>query len=149
MIRPVEQRDLEAVVGIETACFGPDAWSASLVTAELSADRVLLVAERDDEVVGYVDVSVVADVADLLRVAVLPDARRGGLAAELLGAAHDQAAESGAERVLLEVAADNDPALALYRAAGYEPISRRRRYYRDGTDALVLEKSLLQGVGRA
>lgn len=147
MTRPADRGDLDAVVRIETACFGADAWSASLVEAELAAHRVLRVAERDGAVVGYVDVSVVAEVADLLRVAVLPDARRGGLAAELLAAAHHEAAESGAERVLLEVGAGNDPALGLYRAAGYEPISRRRRYYRDGSDALVLEKSLLRGVG--
>ncbi|WP_162246479.1 GNAT family N-acetyltransferase [Aeromicrobium sp. Root495] len=134
---------MDAVTGIEAVCFGSEAWSRTLVEDELRAGRVLLVSELDGEVVGYVDVSVVADVADLLRVAVLPRARRGGRAAALLDAAHDRAAAAGAERVLLEVAADNEAAIGLYRAAGYGAISRRKRYYRDGSDALVLERSLV------
>ena len=41
-------------------------------------------------------------------------------------------------RMLLEVRADNTAALAFYAAEGFVEIARRRRYYRDGTDAVVL-----------
>ena len=39
---------------------------------------------------------------------------------------------------LLEVAATNDAALRLYAAEGFTEIDRRRRYYRDGADAVVM-----------
>jgi ribosomal-protein-alanine N-acetyltransferase len=48
--------------------------------------------------------------------------------------------------MLLEVRADNAGALAFYLAEGFAEIDRRRRYYRDGADAIVLE--LLLGQGR-
>ncbi len=53
-----------------------------------------------------------------------------------------RSATSGRDRVLLEVRADNGPALAFYARAGFAEIDRRRRYYRDGTDAIVLELDL-------
>jgi ribosomal-protein-alanine N-acetyltransferase len=40
------------------------------------------------------------------------------------------------------VAATNEPAIGLYMTLGFEPISRRRGYYADGTDALVMERAL-------
>jgi ribosomal protein S18 acetylase RimI-like enzyme len=44
--------------------------------------------------------------------------------------------------MLLEVSAGNEPAIALYEQAGFAEIDRRRRYYRDGSDALVLAREL-------
>jgi ribosomal-protein-alanine N-acetyltransferase len=51
--------------------------------------------------------------------------------------------------VLLEVRADNGPALAFYARTGFAEIHRRRRYYRDGTDAIVLELDLRHRAPRA
>ena len=142
MIRAAHADDLAALVVVEASCFGAEAWGEGLLESELAAARILRVAEVEGEVVGYVDVSLAVDVADLLRVAVLPEHRRRGLADALLAEAHAVAAAEGAERILLEVADRNVAALSLYHRAGYDEISRRRRYYRDGADALVLEKSL-------
>jgi ribosomal protein S18 acetylase RimI-like enzyme len=98
---------------------------------------VALVSEGDagdGAVVGYVVVRVGPDVADLHRIAVAPAARRRGLARRLL-------AEVGPlPRLLLEVSADNDEARAFYAAEGFTELARRRRYYRDGSDAVVMER---------
>jgi ribosomal-protein-alanine N-acetyltransferase len=48
------------------------------------------------------------------------------------------AAERGCRTIMLEVRAGNEPALALYARHGFTPLSRRRRYYPDGEDALIL-----------
>ena len=78
--------------------------------------------------------------ADLERIGVRRDHQRAGLASALLDAALRDA--RAGDRVLLEVRADNEPALAFYARAGFAEIDRRRRYYRDGTDAIVLELDL-------
>jgi ribosomal-protein-alanine acetyltransferase len=141
--RPAVGADRDAVADLERTCFGPDAWSASVVEAELAhPDRVVLVHESQGQVVAWVDLGVVADVADLHRVAVAPERRRGGLAGTLLRSGLDAVAARGAERVLLEVAADNDAAVALYAAHGFTPIARRRGYYAGGRDAVVMELPL-------
>lgn len=143
MIRPADDGDLAALVELEREAFGQGAWSAATLREELALpDRIVLVDERDGVTTGYVDVGVVADVADLHRVVVDAAHRRHGVASGLVGSASTAAADRGATRMLLEVADDNAPALALYAAHGFEPIARRHGYYGPGRDALVLEAAL-------
>ena len=145
IVRPAEKRDASALAALEADCFGADAWSVAVLAEEIGRDdRVVLVAARDGsgrepEPVGYVDVGVVGDVADLHRIAVAPQDRRAGTASQLLAAGVAGARDRGAERMLLEVAEDNDPALGFYRRHGFAEISRRRGYYSGGRDALVWE----------
>jgi ribosomal-protein-alanine N-acetyltransferase len=87
----------------------------------------------DPHLAGYVVIRPAGDAVDLMRIAVAPAARRRGLARALLGAVRSDV------RLLLEVSADNTGALAFYAAEGFVEIARRRRYYRDGSDAVVME----------
>ncbi len=86
------------------------------------------------------------DEAELLTLAVAPEARRAGVAASLLARGEAALARAGVAEVFLEVAADNVAARALYARAGYAEAGVRRGYYRapDGTarDALVLRRAL-------
>lgn len=133
MIRPATEADVAVIVSIEAECFGATAWSELLVREQLVADhRIALI--HDD--VAYGVVSVLGDVADLDRIAVVPSARRGGLARELLDTL---IVRSSAERMLLEVAADNEAAIGLYESFGFATISTRKGYYPGGIDALIME----------
>jgi ribosomal-protein-alanine N-acetyltransferase len=71
--------------------------------------------------------------------------RRLGFGRMLLEAVRQEAVLRGARSIVLEVAADNEAARALYRAQGFAPVGRRRHYYRrpagDG-DALILRLAL-------
>jgi ribosomal-protein-alanine N-acetyltransferase len=152
IIRPATEADTEAVAASEAANLGPDAWSTGLV-AEGVAGRLptvhYLVADDEGLVVGHAVVSVVADIAELQRIAVTEERRRTGVAGALLGEAVSLAASSGADRLLLEVREDNLPALAFYAGHGFVEVDRRPRYYRDGTAAVVLRRTLGRGCGGA
>jgi len=139
MTRSGTTDDLDAVATLDAESFGPRAWSRAVVLQALEADHVLV----NDDGSGYVVVRVVGDVADLDRIAVAPDRRGTGLGRSLLAAAVGRARSLGATRMLLEVAADNDPAIGLYSAAGFVEINRRRGYYGRGVDAVVMELSAL------
>jgi [ribosomal protein S18]-alanine N-acetyltransferase len=140
MIRLVTRDDAAAIAAIEREAFGDDAWSEALVELELTAPgRVVVAAEQDDALVGYASAAVIADVADLTRIAVKPGAQRSGTARALLGTLLELAAEQGAERMMLEVADTNEPALGFYVASGFAEIARRRDYYGRGVDAVVME----------
>ena len=140
MIRAATPDDVDAIVAIERAVFEADAWSDSLVDLELVAPgRVVVVAEHEDELIGYASAAVIADVADLTRIAVIWADRREGVGTALLAALVDAAAERGAERMMLEVADTNEPALAFYLVSGFVEIARRRGYYGGGVDAIVME----------
>jgi ribosomal-protein-alanine N-acetyltransferase len=129
--------DIAAIVAIEQACFGSSAWSEGLVADEIASDRhVVLVS---DDLTAYGAISLAGDVADLDRIAVLPQSRGQGLARDLLTDLVDRARDLGATRMLLEVAADNTAAIGLYEAHGFDTISTRRAYYAGGIDARVME----------
>jgi [ribosomal protein S18]-alanine N-acetyltransferase len=44
----------------------------------------------------------------------------------------------GAAAIFLEVSVANSAARAVYAQAGFKPVGRRRSYYQDRSDALVL-----------
>lgn len=143
MIERAHESDLAELTEIERLCFGPDAWSETLVRAELDAPaRSVLVMRGDGALIGYVSVMVAGDLADLQRIAVKPGQRKRGYGRRLLAEAMRIATHGGAERMLLEVAADNDAARGLYRSAAFEHIDRRVGYYAPDRDALVLGRTL-------
>lgn len=133
-IRQATAADVPAVAALDRMLFAGDAWSEGQVADELLGEhrRAWVVG---DPVVGYVVTRTVDDVTDLQRIAVHPDHRRRGLARALLGTA-----AAHGHRMLLEVSADNAGAVGFYTTEGFVEIGRRRRYYRDGSDALVMQR---------
>jgi len=149
-VRPATPADVVAIADLEADNLGADAWSEGLVREGVTGNLPTisyLVAEVDGSVVGHATASVVADIAELQRIAVDPAHRRTGLASALLDAVVDLARDGGADRLLLEVREDNAGALAFYAARGFVEVDRRRRYYRDGATAVVLRRGLGRGCG--
>lgn len=131
----------EALAALHAAAF-PAPWDAAAFAA-LSAQPGVLALVEDD---GFILIRVVADEAEILTLAVRPEARRRGIGARLVRAASVRAADLGAERLLLEVAQDNAAARGLYARCGFIEVGRRRGYYaRPGAaaaDALTLALNL-------
>lgn len=146
IIRPAVSADVTAVAALEQELFGVDAWSADSVRAELTGERRHALVACDGGVVGYAVTTRSGDLVDLQRIAVAPGHRRAGVASRLLDALCTAGRDGGARRMLLEVGAGNEAALAFYARAGFVEIDRRARYYRDGSDALVLEAPLAAGT---
>jgi ribosomal-protein-alanine N-acetyltransferase len=130
----------EAMAAIHAAAV-PDgeAWDAGAIARQLALAGTFGLLDPEG---GMVLARVAADEAEILALAVIPQARRQGRGAALLAAAEQRAAAGGARVMYLEVAEHNGAARALYARAGYVPAGRRRGYYRDGSDALVMQKPL-------
>ena len=79
----------------------------------------------------------VVDELHITVIAVDLDHRQRGVGTHLLRALLQRARREGAAHATLEVSSDNDPALALYRRAGFHTAGCRQNYYRNGQDALV------------
>jgi ribosomal-protein-alanine N-acetyltransferase len=135
-----------ALAAIHEAAFPPgEAWSVTMFAAQLGLPGVLGLL---DEAGGMVLIRVAADEAEILTIGVAPEARRSGLGERLLAAAAAAAQDSGAAKLFLEVSARNAPARALYAKAGFSQIGRRRRYYADGADALVMSLPLISAAAK-
>ena len=117
-------------------------WDAAAIKALLDMPG----AEVEVELDGFLLWRRAADEAEIVTLAVRPEARRHGLGGRLLDRALIRARDQGAARLFLEVAHDNDGALALYASRGFEQAGRRPAYYArpDGTraDALILALNL-------
>jgi ribosomal-protein-alanine N-acetyltransferase len=104
---------------------------------------VRLVAEAPEGITGYLLARELAGEAEILNLAVVPEARRAGLGRALLDAGLEQLRQRGATRVWLEVRESNAAAQALYARRGFTTAGRRSRYYRAPVeDALVLSLDL-------
>ena len=133
----------QALSALHGQCFSeaPRPWTAQEFSELLSAPGMVFV-ERDQ---GFALARLIADEAELLTIAVAPQARGAGLGAAILAEVEADAARQGAKRMFLEVAEDNTAATALYGAANYKSAGYRKDYYRgDGrkTSALVMAKPL-------
>ncbi|WP_275956580.1 ribosomal protein S18-alanine N-acetyltransferase [Nonomuraea sediminis] len=144
-LRQMIEADLPAVMAIERATFPLDAWSEAMMRGELAdqpRSRHYVVAEVDGQIVGYAGLAAAADQADVQTIAVL-DAHQGtGIGGALLSELLAEARRRGAREIFLEVRADNPRAQGVYGHFGFEEIGLRRRYYDDGTDAIMMRRKL-------
>lgn len=129
----------DALATLHAACFTrPRPWSPAEFAGLLTSPATRLFQSPD----GFLLARIIADEAELLTLAVSPTARRTGQGATLVLRFLADAAAAGAETAFLEVAADNVPAISLYRRTGWTEAGRRRNYYAPGVDALVLRRDL-------
>jgi len=143
-------RDLDAVVAIMESAFDErfgEGWTRSQCAGILPMPGVAITLARTPagEAVGFALQRVIAGDGELLLLATDPKVRRRGIGRALLQHFLDEAREAGTSRVHLEVR-DGNPAVAMYRRAGFKAVGRRRKYYHGRTggqfDALTLSLDL-------
>jgi len=122
-------------------------WSESQLAVSLSQphSRSLQLTLNDSEsVIGYLIGVLVEQVGEIYKIGIVKEMRGRGLAKSLLGQWLTGLFAEGASEARLEVAADNNPAIALYRGFSFVESRRRIGYYRNGVDAveMVLTKEL-------
>jgi len=141
MITKMTSAHVSQVAELETLCFS-DPWSERSVASELENKlSYWLVAVEDDRVAGYVGSQTVLGWTDMMNIAVHPDHRRKGIAAQLV--THLEKALKAREStcLTLEVRKSNEPAKALYGKLGFQEVGVRPRYYHNPReDALILRK---------
>jgi ribosomal-protein-alanine N-acetyltransferase len=141
MISQATPAHAAALAAIHASAFPPrEAWGADAIGLQLALPGVFgLIDDRGGMLVGRI----AADEAEVLTLAVVPSARRRGIATALLRAARAQVTACGSSAMFLEVAVGNSAALALYEGESFIEVGRRRGYYPDSSDALVLRMNLL------
>lgn len=134
---------LAAVLPLEREVFAGDRWTEGIYWSELAQTdtRHYLVALDGARLCGYAGLCAYPDEAFVQTIAVAPPEQGAGLGGRLLQALLDEAARRRKTTVSLEVRADDDRAIALYRRFGFRRVGIRRGYYRpSGTDALVMTR---------
>ena len=137
-VRAATIADLDAVHAIEMESF-PQPWRSEFFAHELALDgRVNLVAVIDGVVIGYVFTMWILDEMHVNKIAVDSRVRRKGVAIALMEHCLDFARRHDIAVISLEVRDSNRGAQDFYRHLGFTSAYRRRRYYPDGEDAVVM-----------
>jgi [ribosomal protein S18]-alanine N-acetyltransferase len=138
VFRSATESDLRAVLTIEqNASFHP--WTEAAFRSELTNPYSRLwVLEEGALILGYVCAWFIHDEGQLANIAVLPEYRRRGLGRALIDHVFCEARQRGIRSLSLEVRRSNQAALELYKSLGFQEVSVRVRYYRNGEDALLM-----------
>jgi ribosomal-protein-alanine N-acetyltransferase len=139
--------DLDAVLAIERASFGADAYDRNLFAELFShCGRLFLVAAAGAGIRAYMVTATAVrhatPCAELVSVAVGPVHRGQGIASSLMRSTLRRLRLRRVRQFTLAVRVANRQAQALYAKFGFVGVRRIRRYYEDGEDALVLRKPL-------
>ncbi|MSP54343.1 MAG: GNAT family N-acetyltransferase [Myxococcales bacterium] len=141
-LREAGTADIPMLIQAEIECFGEHAWTPSMVREEferpggvqwlsIGPDRGLR------ELQGFAFGWQVVGELHVLHIGTVPAARRVGVGRHLLRRLLDT---PGTETAWLEVRADNAAAIGLYAGEGFIDVGRRKRYYPDGGDAVVMRR---------
>ena len=139
-IEKLKRRDLRKLLRIESVVF-PEPWSPEVFNSELALrkGRLYRAAWDGDELAGYIGFMMVDDEAHMTTIATAPAYQRTGVATTMIVDGLRTLRAGGVKHISLEVAANNEPAQALYRRFGFAPVAVRKNYYPvTKQDALVM-----------
>ncbi|MGH9688284.1 MAG: ribosomal protein S18-alanine N-acetyltransferase [Candidatus Acidiferrales bacterium] len=137
--RPIESRDVDAILEIQTASPEVAQWTMWDYNRVAGGEMAGWVATEENELLGFLVARRVSGDIEILNFAVRPEARRCGLGGKLLAAVMGWGVAIKAESAMLEVRASNIAALQFYERRGFTVVGRRQRYYMSPVeDALLL-----------
>ena len=129
---------LDDVYIIETECFSHP-WSKQNLEEELNNETSLfLVAKEENEVIGYIGMSIVIDEGYIFNVAVRESYRNMGVATALINELVTYGKKNNFCFITLEVRESNLPAISLYSKFGFIKAGERKDYYSNPKENAIL-----------
>ncbi|MEN2752376.1 ribosomal protein S18-alanine N-acetyltransferase [Psychrobacter sp. FBL11] len=146
---------IQAIATIETQVQSQDAWACKTLVELFEQDSIDMIVVYDElqekktdykKVVGYCLYQVMFEQAEILRIGTRPEYQRQGIASQIFDKLNTELINKNVATLLLEVRADNAPAIALYEQQGFSMIHKRQGYYRipkqPAIDALIMQRLL-------
>ena len=140
LIREMTFDDLDQVMEIENATFSVPWTEMGYFTFLIREDTLFLVAEENEEILGYCGIVMAQDEGDITNVAVKESRRKQGVGTGLVQKLLDESQNRGIKKVFLEVRAGNTKAIPLYEKLGFENVGIRKNYYQDPVEDAIIMK---------
>ena len=120
-----------------------DFWTPSSLMTELkNENNYFIVAKEDDIIVGFAGMLVNIDYTEILNIVVHNDFRRKGIAQLLLDSIIEYTKQLQKNSITLEVNEQNTAAIKLYVKNDFKEVGRRKKYYNNTNDAILMTKEL-------
>ena len=115
-------------------------WNQNQWEKELEKDYVTAVGiYSNNSLLGVCVFQKLYNEAEITYLSVHPSYKRRGLGKKLIYKIFKECKNENIKRIFLEVSLENKQALNFYNCLGFKTINIRRKYYRDGSDALLKE----------
>lgn len=145
-IREANESDLNVILALENKYF-KQPWNKTDWMYELTKNPINKVFVIEDEnVFGFIDFMITFNSATISQIVIDEPHQHKGYAQQLLSSMESIFSKEGediVETVTLEVRESNNPAINLYKKNGYEIITKKLHYYKDGENAIYMVKRLL------
>ncbi len=139
-IRWMIRRDMQEVLEIEKASFEFPWSEEDFIRCLRQRNCIGMVAEHDEQVVGFMIYELHKNQLHVLNFAVLPDARRSGVGQQMVKKLIGKLSQQRRNRIMLEIRETNLAAQVFFRKLGFKAVSVLRDYYDDTTeDAYVMQ----------
>ena len=138
-IVPMDRSHIPQIASLEKECF-TDPWSENLLEDALFDPQASFIVAEDGEdgnILGYAGLHAVLDEGYIDNIAVVPDARRHGVASALLEV-FCRFGEVNLAFLTLEVRKSNMAAIALYEKFGFQWAGLRPGYYQHPREDAVI-----------
>ena len=137
-VREMKIDDLPHVLQIQKALAFQD-WNERQFIAEITANYALCVVYED--ILGYAVFHLMGPDSELLSIAANASHQRAGIGTALLNAGIAHLDFENGDKMFLEVREGNTKARRFYEKHGFEPYAERKKYYADGENAILYQKS--------
>ncbi|WP_146596976.1 ribosomal protein S18-alanine N-acetyltransferase [Novipirellula galeiformis] len=132
------RRDMPAVLGIENKSF-EFAWTEDdFIRCLRQRNCIGMVAELDEQVVGFMIYELHKNRLHVLNFAVHPEGRRKGVGHAMLGKLLGKLSHERRNRIMLEVRETNLEAQLFFKSVGFKAISVLRDFYEDTVEDAYL-----------
>ncbi|MGW9857375.1 [ribosomal protein S18]-alanine N-acetyltransferase [Staphylococcus hominis] len=138
-IRAMQVDDVPSVFDIERESFNDSSWTIDAFYHELNENNFAkyFVVIFQEEIIGYLGLWIVIDQAQITTIAIKESFRGYGLGQLLLNYVMDYARHT-CDVMSLEVRITNVVAQHVYKKLGFQYGGKRKNYYGEGEDALVM-----------
>ena len=142
VIEKMNQSHLEKIKDIMPKQFD-EFWTANVLEKELQNSlSSYIVALYNDEVVGYAGIWKPIDEAHITNIVVKKDKRGKHIGTQLLKELINMAQKKNLQCITLEVNVKNENAIKLYKKYNFEEVGRRKKYYNNIDDAIIMTLKL-------
>ncbi|XDD47122.1 GNAT family N-acetyltransferase [Leptospira sp. WS39.C2] len=137
--RSLGEENLEEFLTWENLCFPGEEWTKKMIQTHLEFHAAFGIGNQDIQC--YALVCETPWEIEIFRIATLPNFRKLGLAKQLL---ENLFVKFPNKEFFLEVKESNEPALKLYLSVGFNELERRKKYYPDGSTAVLMKRKPIE-----
>lgn len=122
---------------MESLCFCDCKYSLSQLNSFFNSGDYKIIVARSDKVLCAYLIIHISDKIDIEKIYVDPNYRKQNIGTKLLNEIDKLNLN---RKIILEVNENNTTAINFYKKNGFKQISIRKNYYKNGDNAIILEK---------